>query len=870
MIIRSKKIVIPHYALFRRDNFRLLIQLIFGLFCVFMAWWFFHHEKNELKQVPKILAGSDISWLIAGGLLVIGYIVVQALMYNSSFQAVGAKVSLQDTIPLFLKRNFISVFLPAGGVSALAFYNRSIEKKGVGRTQIHIASAIYGFVGIFSVVIVAIPSFILAMFYTPLEWTAWLGLALVCILTGGILWLYQVIKKGGRIRKWLGGKVPALQVVLNELQTGNLQTGGLMRTVMWSVIIEFCGIAHLYISLGALGINPGVLSAIMGYIVAVIFMMISPFLRGLGAVELSMAYLLMHFGIEQDMALTATLLFRIFEFWLPLALGLLTFVVKWNKIIARIFPALLLITLGGVNILSVLTPEITARLHMLRAFVPLEVIQASGYFVFAAGVYMIIAGVFLFKGLRNAWIFAILLCLLSIFGNLLKGYDYEEATFSAAVCLLLWLTRKQYIGRSSSKWGLRGIYIALVGIGFTLLYSIIGFYFLNKIHFHEDFNLMESVTYSLKSFFLLDSGLEYQDAFGKAFLTSIHLLGSTCLAFLVYSVIRPLVWDNDIESLTKLDLAKELAQKYGNSSLDYFKYYPDKQVFFTADEQSFLAFKVAGRFAVVLEKPVSPSTRGAQHCIEEFEDFCEDAGLSPIYYRVHEKDLGLFDSSRKKRFYLGQEAVVDLTQFSLSGKDKKSMRNALNKIKASGFSTKSYKAPLDSALLDKLEEISIEWLLENKTEEMGFSQGVFSREMIRDHPILTLEDSIDGDIVAFLNIIPDYVPGEGTYDLLRKSKKAPNGSMDALILGLFHYFRESGLRYVNLGMAPLSGVRQPATAGERAIKLAYENIRAFAHYKGLREYKEKFEPVWSSVYMVFEDDYQLLSIPRILKKVMKI
>lgn len=869
-MIDSKKFVIPRYALLRKENFKLLIQSIFGLFCIFLAWWFFHHEKNELRQVPSILAQAHLGWLLAGGILVIAYIVLQAFMYNSSFKAVGAKVHLRDTIPLFLKRNFISVFLPAGGVSALAFYNKSIEKRGIARTKIHIASAIYGFVGILSVIMVAIPAFILAMFFISVDWTAWLGLGLVCVLTGGLFWFYQTIKKGGGAKRWLSQKIPVLQVILNELHTGNLQMRGLTLTVLWSVLIEFCGIAHLYIALGALGIAPGLLSVTMGYIVAVIFMMISPFLRGLGAVELSMAYLLINFGLSQEVALTGTLLFRIFEFWLPLALGLLTFVIKWNKIIIRIFPAVLLITLGGVNILSVLTPEIAARLHMLRAFVPLEVMQASNYFVFAAGVYMIIAGIFLFKGLRNAWIFAIILTLFSIAGNLLKGYDYEEATFSAVVLLLLWLTRKQYIAKSSSKWGVGGIFIALIGIGLALLYSIVGFYFLNKVHFHLDFSLGQSITYSLKSFFLLDTGLQYQDAFGKTFLASVHLLGGTCLAFLIYSIIRPLVWDSAKDSLSKLELAKELTQKYGNSSLDYFKYYPDKQIFFTGDRLTFLAFKVAGRFAVVLEKPVSHTKKAARGCIEDFENFCEDSGLSPIYYRVAEKDLPLFKKATKKRFYLGQEAVVGLDQFTLTGKDKKSMRNALNKIRSSGFVTRIYEPPIALSLLERLGKVSAEWLAENKMEEMAFSQGAFTYETVQNNTIFTLEDAASGDIVAFLNVIPDYAPGEGTYDLIRKSEKAPNGSMDALILDMFDYFRKLGLRYANLGMAPMSGVKQPNTAGERAIKLAYENIRAFAHYKGLREYKEKFEPEWSNMYMLYEDDYQLLSIPRILKKVMKL
>src|SRR5699024_4476007 len=124
------------------------------------------------------------------------------------------------------------------------------------------------------------------------------------------------------------------------------------------------------------------------------------------------------------------------------------------------------------------------------------------------------------------------------------------------------------------------------------------------------------------------------------------------------------------------------------------------------------------------------------------------------------------------------------------------------------------------SLLERLGKVSAEWLAENKMEEMAFSQGAFTYETVQNNTIFTLEDAASGDIDAFLNVIPDYAPGEGTYDLICKSEKAPNGSMDALILDMFDYFRKLGLRYANLGMAPMSGVKQPNTAGERAIKLA--------------------------------------------------
>ena len=66
--------------------------------------------------------------------------------------------------------------------------------------------------------------------------------------------------------------------------------------------------------------------------------------------------------------------------------------------------------------------------------------------------------------------------------------------------------------------------------------------------------------------------------------------------------------------------------------------------------------------------------------LEEFEGFCFDSGLKSAYYRVEENSLDLFSEIGKKSLIIGQEAVIDLQQFTLEGKDKKSMRNGLNSI----------------------------------------------------------------------------------------------------------------------------------------------------------------------------------------------
>ncbi|HEY4787763.1 MAG TPA: phosphatidylglycerol lysyltransferase domain-containing protein, partial [Bacteroidales bacterium] len=90
-----------------------------------------------------------------------------------------------------------------------------------------------------------------------------------------------------------------------------------------------------------------------------------------------------------------------------------------------------------------------------------------------------------------------------------------------------------------------------------------------------------------------------------------------------------------------------------------------------------------------------------------------------------------------------------------------------------------------------------------------------------------------------------------------------------LLVKMFEYFQSQGFKRVNLGLAPMAGLDKTETIAERTIKLAYENIRQFGHYKGLREYKEKFYPEWENKYLAYNNDYNLLQIPKALNDVTK-
>jgi phosphatidylglycerol lysyltransferase len=617
----------------------------------------------------------------------------------------------------------------------------------------------------------------------------------------------------------------------------------------------------------ALDIPASISAASIAYIVSIVLMVISPFLRGLGAVELSLIYILSSFGYTTQQGLGITVLYRLFEFWLPLVAGIVAFALKGKQLFLRIAPALMIFVLGIVNILSVVTPPLADRLKMVRTFLPISSIHASNLLVIFMGVALLITAAFLLRGFRSAWIIALVFSILSLLGNLAKALDYEEATLALLAVIILVFTAKEYRTKSNPQLVKLGIATALLVFMAVFIFGAVGFYFIDERHFGVNFTWDQSLYNAVGSFLMLHNpSLHPHTRFAKEFMVLLNTFGLLSWGFLFYTLIRPHLFFHK-NSSQSLDKAKFYLSLYGSSSVDWFKIYPDKLLFISDELEGFIAYRIANGFAIVLEEPVCAEDRKVA-MLHDFEQHCRRMGLKTAFYRVDEDSMYFFQPLNRKKLFIGQEAIVDVNEFKLEGKDKKSLRNGLNSLQKKGYETIVSKAPQTAALLEELKKVSDEWLVTYHKNELVFSQGMFNKAQLVDQDIILVRDA-DHNVVAFLNIIPDYSPDECTYDMIRKTAAAPGGCMDALIVKLIQYARDKGLQYINMGLVPMTGFENPDSTAERIVKFAAEKIKRYRHYQGQRNFKEKFASTWLNKYLIYENDFDLIRLPAALNKVMQ-
>jgi phosphatidylglycerol lysyltransferase len=182
-----------------KTYWREILAFLFLLVSIF----FFRSERRELHSLQRHIAAANAAWVWLGVAVTMLYIFLQSRMYVSSFLAIGTKLSWKGAIELFLKRNFLSVFLPAGGISSLAYSPTNIRRNGLTKMQTHQASGIYAFVGLLTVFIVGLPVLIYSFFQPGNILHTWESLIVLLLVLIAVLSTFRSLQQKGRLRQWV-------------------------------------------------------------------------------------------------------------------------------------------------------------------------------------------------------------------------------------------------------------------------------------------------------------------------------------------------------------------------------------------------------------------------------------------------------------------------------------------------------------------------------------------------------------------------------------------------------------------------------------------------------------------------------------------
>lgn len=522
---------------------------------------------------------------------------------------------------------------------------------------------------------------------------------------------------------------------------------------------------------------------------------------------------------------------------------------QWGSGITGIVPYFfsLMTFIGGMILLfSGSTPAEHHRMHWLTHIMPLPVLEISHFLASLFGVMLLLLSRGIYRRFDSAWHLTLYMFAGGALFTFLKGIDYEEAIILLVMFLILLPSRREFFRKGSfvSDRYTPG-WVAVIGL--ALASSLwLGFFAYKHVAYSNELWWQ----FSLHG---------HASRFLRANVGAMALL----LGFSLYRLLSPGRLRFAASTPVDESVVRRIVEVFSNKSNAHLAFLGDKSFLVSEHSDAFIMYGHSGRSWVAMGDPVGDE-KTFRTLVWQYKELCDKHGGWPVFYEVSKRDLGLYVEIGLTLLKMGEEACVELRKFSLEGSHRKGLRNVMNKLSQEGWEFEVIAQENVPPLLPTFRAISDSWLNARNTREKRFSLGNFNEAYLQRTPIGLVRQH--DEIVAFANIWLTATKEEVSIDLMRYSEHAPKSVMDFLFLNLLFWGKAQGFHWFNLGMAPFSGMedRQLAPLWNRLSAFIYKHGEDFYNFQGLRQYKDKFDPLWEPRYMAVPGG---LTLPLILKDV---
>lgn len=495
--------------------------------------------------------------------------------------------------------------------------------------------------------------------------------------------------------------------------------------------------------------------------------------------------------------------------------------------------ALLTAAAGVMLLASSATPSDPMRFLWLAQWAPLVLIEISHFLSSILGLVLVLLAFGLSRRLDGAWMVTAVVLPLAAALALFKGFNWEESVALLAIQALLLPCHEAFPRTAALSrmeitpgWLLSSV-AAVLGAG------LVGYWSFK----HADYANVSWVR------MMADADAERAiRAFAGA---AILLLAVGIWRLLATPATPPVVGDHDPDySRVRAILASaDVAEPASNLAL-----LGDKRFIFSESGKSFLMFGVRGRSWIALGSPVGQRDERLE-LLWRFRELADAHAARPGIYGVGPEDLPDLVELGFSIQKTGESAAVPLDSFSLEGRRRETLRRNWRKTGENGAAFEVVQSGVSPELMAELQSISDQWLGHHAGGEKGFSMGGFTSAYVSEFPIALVR--CGGRIVAFATLWLAPKRASFSMDLMRYANDAPKNVMDFLFVELLQWGRENGYEAFEFGMAPLAGLedRPLAPIMSRVGNLLFERGEEIYNFRGVRRYKDKYDPVWQPRYI---------------------
>ncbi len=509
---------------------------------------------------------------------------------------------------------------------------------------------------------------------------------------------------------------------------------------------------------------------------------------------------------------------------------------------------------GLINVIVTALPPLRTRLHTVLSVLPLGVAKSAAAITAVAGVGMIMMARAMRRGQRRAWLLGVFALAVTTVAHLARGGSLASSLLALTILAFLLLERDHFqatTDRSSLRTALPRL--VLIGVSVVLAATL---------------GIEATVRHHLPAFHVVllanlerlvgQTSIALPDRAGDFLNPTLLTVGLSLMVSALYLVTRPVVDRRLSEKGSSAERrlaelrAREIVRRHGRGTLDYFALRDDKQFFFYRD--TLVAYAVYGGVALVSPDPIGPAAERSES-FSAFRTYADNHGWTIGVVGAGEEWLPLYRAGGLHNLYVGDEAIVDCTTFSLEGGKMKGLRQACTRLTRRGYTVEF----LDPSEIDPprvpelLELIS---MLRRGEGERGFSMMLGRLFNPRDKGLLlTVVYGPDHKPAAVCQFVPSPAINGYSLDLMRRDPgEHPNGLIDYALCSTIEHLRANGARGLSLNFAAfrnvLDGERGEGTF-TRVERWALKRLSGILPLETLWNFNAKYYPTWLPRYLVY-------------------
>jgi phosphatidylglycerol lysyltransferase len=532
--------------------------------------------------------------------------------------------------------------------------------------------------------------------------------------------------------------------------------------------------------------------------------------------------------------------------------------------------AMLLSCVALANVASALAARPWRPVSVIEQIIDLDGIGWGHVGVLTTAVLLLLVARALARGKRHAWLLAVGLLALSLVGALLERAGTRSIVVIVTLLALLLTLAPLFPTRSDPWASVRGYAALALGGWLTWAHTVL-------LHVYRAGTLPQ---------------LPYVPAAAvPPALMALRLVTYLIVGYGVVQLLRPAIATRGCPREER-DRSAAVIREWGHLSTVHYALTDDKCYFWSQSDRSLVAYRVTLGVALALGDPIGPLEEREQ-VLRAFVAYCRKQDWQVALYQTTPGVTQLCRRFGLHAYKIGEDAIVDITRFTLQGRVGAPVRHAVARARRGGLTVRIFQGEaLPEVVFAGMKRISAAWLHTQKaTVQFGYSMGRFPIDW---SPELLTAVALgpDGAVQAYVTWTPLYAGNGWSLDNMRRGRGTEPGAIELLVAECIAWARQHGFTRVTVGLVPLAGlgaapgespeaanpasgsvgaegfqgVAGPADAPsvsllERSAAYLHRRGLLLGNYRSLHAFKDKFQPRWEARYLVVDE---VSALPRVL------